>query len=588
MSNIRVLILEDVPLDAELSERELKKEGLNFSFHRVETREDFLNELETFKPDLILADHSLPHFDGLSALKIAKNKTPHIPFIFVSGKIGEDYAVEMLKEGATDYVLKNNLTKLSHAVLRALKESEEQKNRAIAEKSLLESEKKYRTLFEKSKNPIFVCKKDGNFIDCNEAGLIFLEKHRNDLIGHNIKNWVKSTDFIDLFSGKNDNAELVFVIGGNEKIMDVSITLVELDGGKSYFLQGKDVTKQRSAEKSLQAQSEEYKAIFENTGTLSLIFERDTTISMVNTEFENFSGYSNKELHIRKKWLDFVASDDLERMEGYHRMQRINPRAIPKNYEVTLKNRNGIYKDFFATSELIPGTEKGIISFMDITDRKNAENKIKKSLKEKELLLREIHHRVKNNMQIISTLLTLQSAQINDQKLIQLYRESQDRIQAMALIHEKLYQSKDISQINLREYVESMVSDLLYSYERESRIIEADLDIEDILMNIDTAVPCGLIINELVSNSLKYAFPDDHGTVKIHLRRLNDERYCLKVSDDGIGLPEDFDTEKIEKIDTLGLQIVNNLVNQIEGVLRISRPSTFEIKFKELKYKDRV
>jgi two-component system sensor kinase len=588
MSNIRVLILEDVPLDAELSERELKKEGLNFSFHRVETREDFLNELETFKPDLILADHSLPHFDGLSALKIAKNKTPHIPFIFVSGKIGEDYAVEMLKEGATDYVLKNNLTKLSHAVLRALKESEEQKNRAIAEKSLLESEKKYRTLFEKSKNPIFVCKKDGNFIDCNEAGLIFLEKHRKDLIGHNIKNWVESTDFIDLFSGKNDNAELVFVIGGNEKIMDVSITLVELDGGKSYFLQGKDVTKQRKAEKSLQAQSEEYKAIFENTGTLSLIFERDTTISMVNTEFENFSGYSNKELHFRKKWLDFVASDDLERMEGYHRMQRINPRAIPKNYEVTLKNRNGIYKDFFATSELIPGTEKGIISFMDITDRKNAENKIKKSLKEKELLLREIHHRVKNNMQIISTLLTLQSAQINDQKLIQLYRESQDRIQAMALIHEKLYQSKDISQINLREYVESMVSDLLYSYERDSRIIEADLDVEDILMNIDTAVPCGLIINELVSNSLKYAFPDDHGTVKIYLRRLNDEGYCLKVSDDGIGLPEDFDTEKIEKIDTLGLQIVNNLVNQIEGVLRISRPSTFEIKFKELKYKERV
>lgn len=588
MSNIRVLILEDVPLDAELSERELKKEGINFSFLRVETREEFINELDNFKPDLILADHSLPHFDGLSALKIALVKTPHIPFIFVSGKIGEDYAVEMLKEGATDYVLKNNLTKLSHAVFRALKESEEQKNRALAEKSLLESEKKYRTLFEKSKNPIFVCKKDGNFIDCNNAGLKFLEIDRKELIGYNIQNWLKKNDLADLFSGKNDNAELIFVIGTDEKIMDVSITLVELEDGKSYFLQGKDVTKQRKAEKSLKAQSEEYKAIFENTGTLSLIFEKDTTISMVNTEFEKFSGYNDKELQSRKKWLEFVASDDLERMEGYHRMQRINPRAIPKNYEVTLKNREGIYKDFFATSELIPGTEKGIISFMDITGRKNAENKIKKSLKEKEVLLREIHHRVKNNMQIISTLLTLQSAQVNDQKLIQLYRESQDRIQAMALIHEKLYQSKDISQINLRDYVESMVSDLIYSYERESRIIEADLDVEDILMNIDTAVPCGLIINELVSNSLKYAFPGDNGTVKIYLRRLNDNKYCLKVSDDGIGLPENFDTEKIEKIDTLGLQIVNNLVNQIEGSLKISRPSTFEIKFKELIYKDRV
>ncbi len=585
MSKIKVLILEDVPLDAELSERELKKEGLSFCSHRVETREDFINELDIFKPDLILADHSLPHFDGLSALKIAKDKTPHIPFIFVSGKIGEDYAVEMLKEGATDYVLKNNLTKLSHAVIRALKESEEQKNRALTEKYLLESEKKYRTLFEKSKNPIFVCQKDGNFIDCNDAGLKFLEKDRKDLIGSNIQKWVKNTDFVNLFSGKNDHAELVFVISGNEKIMDISITLVELNVGKNYFLQGKDVTKQRIAEKTLQTQSEEYKAIFENTGTLSLIFERDMTISMVNTEFEKFSGYSNKELQFRRKWLEFVASDDLERMEGYHRMQRINSRAIPKNYEVTLKNRDGISKDFFATSELVPGTEKGIISFMDITDRKNAENKIKKSLQEKEILLREIHHRVKNNMQIISTLLTLQSAQINDPTLIQLYRESQDRIQAMALIHEKLYQSKDISSINLQDYVESMVSDLLYSYERDSKIIKSDLDVEDVLMSIDTAVPCGLIINELVSNSLKYAFPDGHGTVKIYFRRLDDKNYCLKVSDDGIGLPDDFN---IEKTDTLGLQIVNNLVNQIEGVLKISRPSTFEIKFEELKYKERV
>jgi two-component system sensor kinase len=309
------------------------------------------------------------------------------------------------------------------------------------------------------------------------------------------------------------------------------------------------------------------------------------TISMVNTEFEKFSGYSNKELQFRRKWLEFVDSDDLERMEGYHRMQRINPRAIPKNYEVTLKNRDGVSKDFFATSELVPGTEKGIISFMDITERKNAENKIKKSLHEKEILLREIHHRVKNNMQIISTLLTLQSAQINDQTLIQLYRESQDRIQAMALIHEKLYQSTDISRINLREYVESMVSDLLYSYERDSSIIEADLDVEDALMGIDTAVPCGLIINELVSNSLKYAFPNGQGTVKIYFRRLDDKKYCLKVSDDGIGLPDDFN---IEKMNTLGLQIVNNLVNQIEGILTISRPSKFEIKFEELKYKERV
>ncbi|MDP3623331.1 MAG: histidine kinase dimerization/phosphoacceptor domain -containing protein, partial [Methanobacteriaceae archaeon] len=204
---------------------------------------------------------------------------------------------------------------------------------------------------------------------------------------------------------------------------------------------------------------------------------------------------------------------------------------------------------------------------------------------EKELLLREIHHRVKNNMQIISTLLTLQSAQIDDQKLIDLYQESQNRIQAMSLIHEKLYLSRDISKINLKDYVQSMVSDLLYSYEKDSQVIESNLDIADALMSIDTAVPCGLIINELISNSLKYAFPDRNGTINVYFHRINDSDYCLLISDDGIGLPEDLD---IDKTNSLGLQIVNNLINQLDGTLKISKPSKFEIKFKELKYKERM
>jgi two-component system sensor kinase len=412
-----------------------------------------------------------------------------------------------------------------------------------------------------------------------------MEKPCSEIMGNNIQNWVKLADFNNLFSEEIYVNELVFQVNGIEKILEITITLVEIGKEKNYFLQGKDVTQQRQAEKALKKQGEEYKAIFENTGTLSVIFEKDTTISLVNTEFELFSGYTNKELKYNRKWLEFVASDDLERMEGYHRMQRINPLAIPKNYEVMLKNREGKIKDFYATSEIIPGTEKGIISFMDISDRKLAENKIKNSLHEKELLLREIHHRVKNNMQIISTLLTLQSAQIDDQKLINLYQESQNRIQAMSLIHEKLYQSRDISKINLKDYVQSMVSDLLYSYEKDSQVIESNLDIADVLMSIDTAVPCGLIINELISNSLKYAFPDRNGTINVYFHRINDSDYCLSISDDGIGLPEDLD---IEKTNSLGLQIVNNLINQLDGTLKISKPSKFEIRFKELKYKERM
>ena len=136
---------------------------LNFISKRVDEEHDFRRELQEFKPDLILADHSLPHFDGVSALNIAKEISPDIPFIFVSGKIGEDFAVEMLKKGATDYVLKSNLPKLSHAVQRALNEFNEQVEHKKAEESLLESEKKYRTLFEKNKNPIIVFDENGKF-----------------------------------------------------------------------------------------------------------------------------------------------------------------------------------------------------------------------------------------------------------------------------------------------------------------------------------------------------------------------------------------------------------------------------------------
>nr|WP_054858559.1 response regulator [Methanobacterium formicicum] len=128
-SNIRILILEDVPLDLELMEAELKRDNIDFISRCVEEEVEYRKEIEEFKPDIILADHSLPHFDGISAMYIARELVPEIPFIFVSGQMGEEFAVEMLKEGATDYVLKHNLSKLSHAVKRALREAEEHRNK---------------------------------------------------------------------------------------------------------------------------------------------------------------------------------------------------------------------------------------------------------------------------------------------------------------------------------------------------------------------------------------------------------------------------------------------------------------------------
>jgi PAS domain S-box-containing protein len=223
----------------------------------------------------------------------------------------------------------------------------------------------------------------------------------------------------------------------------------------------------------------------------------------------------------------------------------------------------------------------------DITKLRNAEDEIKASLKEKNVLLKEIHHRVKNNMQIISSLLNLQKQYVEEEEAVDVLKESQNRVKSMAIIHEKLYLSKDLTSINFKGYIESLVSNLFYSYNIKSSQIKPVLDIENIKLNMETAVPCGLIISEIVSNSLKYAFPNRmKGKIHVSLKPEEDE-YELIISDNGIGLPEGLD---FNKLDSLGLLLVTNLTEQIDGEININRShgTLFKINFKELKYKKRI
>jgi two-component sensor histidine kinase len=200
--------------------------------------------------------------------------------------------------------------------------------------------------------------------------------------------------------------------------------------------------------------------------------------------------------------------------------------------------------------------------------KRQAEQDLRKALTEKDLLLRELYHRVKNNMQIISSLLDLQATSISDPQVLDTLRISQARVRAMSLIHEKLYQAKDLTRISFSEYIEDLAAELFSSYGvAEDRIhLKVDVDINGDLIPVDTAVPCGLIVNELVSNSVKYAFPAGRrGEVRIELRRLNTHRYRLVVADNGIGLPHDFD---IAEARTLGLRLVYSLCReQLKGTV---------------------
>lgn len=222
----------------------------------------------------------------------------------------------------------------------------------------------------------------------------------------------------------------------------------------------------------------------------------------------------------------------------------------------------------------------------EIIAHEKAEEELKDSLDEKEILVKEIHHRVKNNLMIISSLLNLQSHYITDDKARNIFKESQNRAQSMALIHERLYRTDSLRRIEFDDYVRTLATELFHTY-RLGPEIKLNLDLEPVKLDVNSAIPLGLIINELITNSLKYAFPEGKGELSIIFHGLDgdglENEFEMVVRDDGVGLPEDLD---FRKADSLGLQLVNNLVSQLNGTIDLDRSygTTFTIHFKESKY----
>jgi PAS domain S-box-containing protein len=217
----------------------------------------------------------------------------------------------------------------------------------------------------------------------------------------------------------------------------------------------------------------------------------------------------------------------------------------------------------------------------ELADRKRAQDRMQASLQEKEVLLKEIHHRVKNNLQVISSLLDMQALSTQNPEAIEVLEDSQHRVKTMAFVHERLYQSEDLASIDVAEYVESLTNHLLTAYEGRAGAIALDLRIDDVVLDLDTAVATGLIINELVSNSLKHAFPpqgEGEGEILVALGSLDDDRLELQVCDNGVGLPPDLDVQDSQ---SLGLRLVNMLTQQLRGALDLDRSAgaAFRITF---------
>lgn len=349
----------------------------------------------------------------------------------------------------------------------------------------------------------------------------------------------------------------------------------------------KEISLREEISKSLKESESAYRTIFENTGTATVIIDEDDIISLANTEFEKLSGYSKEELENNMHLTDFI-QNFIERKNEYE-LQGYVGRSGPNKYELLLKDRASIIRNVFAVEVTIPGTKDCLISLLDVTESKNAEAEIKRSLKEKETLLKEIHHRVKNNLTVISSLLNLQSRYIKDKDDLMMFKESQSRAKSMALIHQKLYATTDLKRIDFGDYISTLAHEMFNTYVSDSGKIELDLNVEDVMLDIDTAIPLGLILNELLTNSLKYAFPvsdvestNKKGHIRVGLVK-NNNIYMLSVEDDGIGFPKDID---LENTNSLGLRLINTLTEQIKGkiYLKSGNGTSFKIEFKDRTY----
>ena len=213
--------------------------------------------------------------------------------------------------------------------------------------------------------------------------------------------------------------------------------------------------------------------------------------------------------------------------------------------------------------------KKFVIVDTDISPNKELEEKLKSSLSEKEILLREIHHRVKNNLQVIISLLNLQSGYIQDEKTLRIIKEGENRVRSMALVHEKFYQSEGISEIDFAEYTEKLCQYIFQSFPETASRVKLTVESDKVAFDLDTAMPCGLLINEIVSNSLKYAFPDGRaGEIVIKLKLEKENKIKISVIDNGIGMSQEFD---LKNPSTLGLQLIDALTSQLNGEVEMLR-----------------
>jgi PAS domain S-box-containing protein len=351
----------------------------------------------------------------------------------------------------------------------------------------------------------------------------------------------------------------------------------------------------QNAETALQESEARLQDIIDNASAVIYLKDLQGRYILINRRFQILFHAIGEEV-LGKTDFDIFPKHLAEMLWG-HDLQVVTE-ELPNEFEETISHGEEV-KTFLSIKFPLHNAKGDLYAVCgistDISDRKKSEQLIATSLQEKEVLLKEIHHRVKNNMHVISNLLDLQTQYINDDSIIDLFTDSQHRINTMALIHEQLYQSPSLGAISFDVYLEHLVHNLFASYNFNPGCVQLQLELEPVTLNIETAMPCGLIVNELVSNSLKYAFPQKRqGIVRLHFythpdseKHHKERRFVLEVGDNGVGIRDEINWQSTN---SLGLRLVRMLNRQLEGAMELDRHdgTLFKITFTELQYRERL
>lgn len=445
------------------------------------------------------------------------------------------------------------------------------------------SMKSYEDLFNSISDAIYLLDTKGKIIEANEGLRLTFGYDRTEVIGSHMrilaapgkydeKNFeqVKARAHIRPVKykgwGKKKNGE-VFPT-------DVLVNMGNYFGNEAYIVIERDVSERMESDAALKHREGLFSRLFNASPIGIALLNEHREVEMLNKGFEKIFGWEEEEL--KGLELDKVIVPEEDKDDALQLSQSIKVTEVVSRR----KRKDGSVVDvlIYAIPVIVEGKTVGIYGlYVDITDRIEAEKQMRKSLREKEVLLAEIHHRVKNNLAVITGLLELQSYNTTDENAQSILRDSQMRINSIALVHEKLYQNEDLSEVSIGQYLKDLTHVVFRSMSDHSKDVNIELDLDDIALPITQAIPCGLLVNEILTNSFKHAFVGkDEGTIDIHFKKNEEGKLQLIIHDDGVGLPTNGQSKEPT---SLGMNLIRTLSKQLQADHEISNDNGARFKF---------